>query len=73
MFAKRSDAVEKHRELISGHNLVTGAPPKGGAPLRAAANDGTTRTNGAGDRTRTDNLRLMNAGGGAQPAFLIEL
>ena len=58
--AEGRNAAEKLCDVVAtGHYTVTGAPRPGGAPPRAAANDGTTRTNGAGDRTRTDNLRLM--------------
>jgi hypothetical protein len=54
------DAVEKLCEVVAtGHYTVTGAPRSGDDPLRAAANDGTPAGYGAGDRTRTGNLRLM--------------
>jgi integrase len=54
------DAVEKLCDVVAtGHYTDTSTPREGGHMLKAAANDGTTRTNGAGDRTRTGNLRLM--------------
>ena len=53
------DAVDLLCREITGHILDTSTPPGKGVSLRAAANDGTTRTNGPGERIRTANLRLM--------------
>ncbi len=56
----RIDAVEKLcKKKNDGHILDTKHPSFEGRALRPAANDGTTRTSNAGDRTRTGNLRLM--------------
>ncbi len=52
-------AVDLLCEGITSHYMVTSTSPQGSTGLRAAANDGTTRSNGPGDRTRTGNLRLM--------------
>jgi integrase len=53
------DAVDLLCREITGHILDTSTPPEKGVSLRAAANDGTTRSNGPGERIRTANLRLM--------------
>ena len=53
------DAVDLLCEEITGLVMDTKTPPREGVALRAAVNDGTTTTNGPGERIRTANLRLM--------------
>ena len=54
----RIEAAERLCEVADGHFLDTRATPLGGVPLRPAANDGTTRSNGEGGGDRTHDPRL---------------
>jgi hypothetical protein len=57
--------LKRHCTLILKRPSPNPLPPQKWASLLAAANDGTPRSNGPGDRTRTGNLRLMNRAEGA--------